>query len=288
MRPSKDEILGFLNAILEKRKLGTNEAYEQIENSFFRYSIPIPTIPLAKGMFLYRARHHESNEDYFEKISDISHRLDIKNITQYGRANKPNQSVFYCCDEPSLAFIETSKIVREKLELDSEKYTIGVWQTQEDIVVGYLPLNNLNKSLNKTAEQLDYHFNKMIGDEEDEKIELVRLVLDFLSREFSSTNNSANFNYLISCAFANYVYKINGHDYNTRRAAKAFGLIYPSVIYRNSGINLALLPHLIDDKKVKLVSAFRKKCSKICYKTYKDTELIKSKKVDNEKGIILW
>lgn len=288
MKPSRNEIIQFLNFIMEEKNKKKLESYISIKNAFMIYAIPFPSITIPKGKIFYRTRIHSKGEDFFENISDISYRSNKYEICTFGRANEPLQSIFYCSDNSDVAFFEVSNICKKGLCPDSEIYTIGIWQLQENIRVACIPINDTIRGLNQTADKLHNAFDEIMSKFNQENIDLPQKVLDVFSKEFTSDVQNNESNYLISCAFANYIYDVSGYDSYLGVNCNADGILYPSVIHREEGMNLALKPRLIDENKLRLVGAIKTVMKKIAVDNYSDVELKQSKQIDYSSGKIIW
>ena len=77
----------------------------------------------------------KKKNEYFKKVSEVSYRTDVENMRNFGRANEPAQSVFYCSNDDWISYVETSEITRDNKEKDSEEVTTGLWIATEDIIV---------------------------------------------------------------------------------------------------------------------------------------------------------
>lgn len=100
------------------------DSYTRIKELLDTVSIPLPVVSIPKNTILYRSRPHH-NVEFFQKIDDIKHRTDIEKITNFGRANEPYQSIFYCADDAWIAFVETSTITRDQKFIDKQILTTG-------------------------------------------------------------------------------------------------------------------------------------------------------------------
>ena len=120
------EIESFLG-LLKKAKSETSiESYIYIKNILNSIELVIPCIIYPKGSKFVRCRINE-DDNFFNQISDLSYRTDIQNIKNFGRANEPGQSVFYCADDDALSLFETSKLPRIKDDRPLEYITTGLW-----------------------------------------------------------------------------------------------------------------------------------------------------------------
>lgn len=277
---TKDETGEFLRLISETNKSNTIASYAHIKNVFERLSIPFPHVTVPKGKLLFRCRAHTKNEGLFTKLNDLTYRGDEFYIKDFGRANEPGQSIFYCSDDPITAFSETSIVTRQNVAVDFEFITTGAWKVKEDFKVGYIPATADIKGLNKTMDGLNDNFESLMDKFKNDDTENHLNVLDFLSQEFLRNAQGDNSNYKISCAFANYIYKAISFD-----KIIIGGLLYSSTIYNRRGVNLALLPTTAD--KLELVTARKGKMVKTGDSTYHELETVDSKWI-TDKGEIVW
>lgn len=210
--PSKDVIYDFLDFLLLKKREKSYDSYISIKNAINNFSIPFPRITLKKGMKLFRGRVHNNNIEYYDKITDIGPQVDFNRITQFGRANEPLQSVFYSADNIYTAFFETSKIARGKSDIDTETMTMGVWVLAEDLQLAHIISNKQVQGLNVTLDGLQNNFEDLIQKFQNPKTELHLKVLDLFSLEFTRDAKEDPSNYMISCAFANYLFTSISYD----------------------------------------------------------------------------
>ena len=66
------------------------------------------------------------------------------------------------------------------------------------------------------------------------------------------------------------------------------GITYPSVKHTEQGMNLALIPHLINDGSLILESARYQKMERIDEKKYLETVTKIAKTIDHSKNQIIW
>ncbi|MEA3495864.1 MAG: RES domain-containing protein [Bacteroidota bacterium] len=293
MKLVEPEVIKDLLSFLVEKKLDNNiSSYISIKNALYSFSIPISKVAINQGIPLFRMRVHDEihtnlEEALFHEIKDVGHRLDYNNIKNFGRANEPLQSIFYCSTERETAYFETSSIARFETKNDVEIYTTSRWIIQDDIQVATFPINELNKNRNLIAESLNKKFeesvSKLRGSGTDQYLQLI----DLLSLEFARKHHKEN-DYLISCAFANYLYDkyfVNGE---TEGKMELDGIIYPSVQWTKKGMNLALKPYLINNKTLLLDQVVCQKMERTGEQHYTQTERIISKSIDYKNGKIIW
>ena len=263
-------------------------SYAYIKNSMDQLIIPFPAISIKVGKYLYRARRHLNNEDFFDEISDISHRPDIFNITDFGRANEPCQSIFYCSDQHEIAIAETSPILRHDLDLEYDIITTGIWRVKKELRVASLLNYPLNEVQNPAQQFLDTKAKELIesfrNDNTDQLLKLHR----FFSNEFIKPPNENSRKYLISCAFSNYIYGNAGYDTYLKETTELDGLIYPSAVFPIFGMNLALKPSVIIDGKIILIGARKSKLLKQNDKQYGEVETFDTEDISHDNNKINW
>lgn len=256
---SKEEVINLINLITEIDYIDSCASYSYIKNILLNFSIPFPVLSIKKERLLFRARPHLNNEKYFNLIDEISYipRSESNHIKDFGRANEPGQSLFYCCDMRELAFMETSNNVRYTEKNIAETFTIGAWEVQEDLRVMLITNNENINGLNSTLESLNIPFEELFNPFRKNGLDFLFLLLDFFSKEFTRDVKGETSKYKISCAFANYVNEIYGFDSFEKKTNEFDGVLYPSVLFNRAGMNLALNTKVIDKGKLKLVCAMK-------------------------------
>lgn len=287
-KSNKQHIKKFLEILGAQMEKSSYHSYISIRNAIRLFSIPFGTILLKANTPLFRCRLHEEDNQLFTKISEISHRTDLLNIENFGRANEPMQSIFYCSTDRETALFETSQIEKSKGKIQTEAITYGKWILQKDINVAYLPLVQDKIGINPIADQLHNGFEKIVNELANEETGDWRKVIDLFSVEFSREDKGTDWDYLVSCAFANYIYLTPGIHSVTQKQIFMDGITYPSVRYTKVGMNLALLPQLIIDGILKLETVIYQKTEKIDSSTYLETETKISKSIDHLNDIIYW
>jgi hypothetical protein len=287
MKTNKQLIKEFLEIIGNQRD-NFFRSYITIRNAIDLFSIPFGTIPIRANTPLFRCRLHENPDQLFTKVSDLSHRTDLMCIKKFGRANEPLQSIFYCSTDRETALYETSQIEKSKGKIQIESITYGKWILQKDINVAHLPIVAGKIGINPIADQLHNTFERIVKEMANEDTSDWRKVIDFFSLEFSRESSGTDIDYLVSCAFANYVYSIQCEHSVTKKKMFMDGITYPSVRYSEVGMNLALLPQLLIDGILKLETVIFQKMEKVNSSTFLETETKISKSIDPENDYILW
>jgi hypothetical protein len=252
-------------------------SYTYIKNSLDQLIIPFPAISINIGKYLFRSRRHLNNKTFFNEISDISQRPDIFNIT-----------IFYCSDQHEIAIAETSPILRQNLDLESDIITTGIWQVKKELRVASLLNHPLNKGQNPAQHFLDTKAKDLIESFRNEHTDQLLKLHRFISNEFLKPIDENSNKYLISCAFSNYIYGNSGYDTCLKKRTELDGLIYPSAIFPIFGMNLALKPSVITDGKLILVGARKSKLIKQNDIQYIEIETTDTQNIEFDNNRINW
>ncbi|MBN1186429.1 MAG: RES domain-containing protein [Bacteroidales bacterium] len=285
---SRDTILDLLNFLVAKKLENSPSSYISIKNALNIFSIPFPIIRISKGTPLFRARVNDNENILFNTVQDLGHIITRNRILDFGRANEPLQSIFYCSTSSTVARFETSRIHRNNQDKNSEEVTIGKWILNKDIFVARLPSFEKEKQTNEIVNRLDKEFDDLIKTFENDGIDDWKMVLKLFSIEFMKKDDVGKSNYLISSAFSNYVYYTYGTNPQTGETVEPDGIMYPSVQFEHGGMNIALKPELIEDRSIELTFAAYQKLERFAEKEYRDTVTIKSKNIDYNSYEIQW
>ncbi len=254
--------------------LNENSAYERIRKVIEELGIAIPSYVFPNGINLFRCREHE-NENDFTNESDISYRRDIDGITEFGRANEPHQSIFYCGDVRPTSILETSQIVRGESNINIDKIiiTTGHWITEAPLKLAVIAhsqeARERNDLINSHGVNIDELTKELFPDDFIKILE----TLKYFSNAFAKNRNRLKNGYKISCAFAHFAYMSND------------GIVYPSLQRNYEGLNFALKPEIVDNN-LRLIAAKKDTFHKRRHKEYVNTEYKDTLSVNNES--ILW
>lgn len=281
----------ILTTILRLRKENSPESYISIKNIFKLFHIPVPVITIPAQSVFYRIRIHEQDESniLFRRVSDFGHRVDRNKIKKFGRANEPFQSIFYCSDIRETAFFETSKLVRNNEKKDVEENSLSIWRTERDINVACLPKDK-DYFGNKTVESINYDFKEFFSKINNDDSNNLQYFLHKISAEFSANSSDNNFNYLLTSAFANYIFETPMSPMNHDKKVDIDGITYPSVHFKSKGMNLAIKPDLIENKEIVLERVIYNKMQLTSEETYTEVHNIVSKSIDyiSEPWEVIW
>ncbi len=265
-----------------------HNSYSYLKNCLDELIIPFPAISIIKGKLLFRARRHSKGEEYFINISDISYRPDIFNIHEFGRANEPCQSIFYCSDQHEIALFETSITSRKNADVEIDTLTTGIWEVNEEIIVGCLLNHPSFTAINKTQNFLDQNAKKIVEEFRDQNTDNLLRFHEFISKEFTKKTAEDSSKYLISCAFANYIYSNIGYHTTLKENLGLDGIIYPSVVYPKFGINLALKTDTITSNKLSLIGARKSSIVRKSHNQYLEENIVETRSIDKINKRITW
>ena len=238
------ELSTIQEIIEELRSLDLSHVkYDDLKNKIKKDFVNIPSYPITipGGQSLFRARTICQNSSLFTRKSDIG--INKKEyVTKYGRANKPNEPLFYCATNLELALNEVGR----SLYHDPQKYhvcyaVVGEWVIDEktelqvsDLCYSPRALNvreDLKRAKRNSERILNVVPNGKAGLSENTK-EVTELTLEFFSDEFSKENIFSSNDYKISVAYMDILME--------RGETVLDGIKYPSVASRYNGDNIVL------------------------------------------------
>lgn len=227
--------------------------------------VPVATAFLKKGSFIERARPNKKvplfySEDQISYIKDYN--IINNDLTDFGRANKPHQVMFYGAIESTTiphqrltAIYETSDYINDKasVNLEGELFTISRWKVIEDIcLVEIVFSDEAIKNNPDTKKAFEYHMKSALN---HPLRELGLRQIQFFSSEFAKEVKYDYWEYKISVAYTDLVMhekqlKINNHEIG--------GITYPSVPSGYKGQNIVIKPSIVDNKlKLESVSTYK-------------------------------
>jgi hypothetical protein len=276
----------FKNLDLEKIDFDT---LKDLTIKYFPF-IPMFPVTIPYGTLLYRARTIPYNQPPYDKLADFKPPGKQYQKNEFGRANKPFQTVFYCSTEMKVAAMEVCKDYKnvQNPQFEVGWVVIGVWK-----VIDYcgLFLSNLCFSdevlLNRKDIQTELsHYQKQMKQNSkknplpDNTIKVTELLINFFSEEFSKNNIKNHNDYKLSTVYADRMFSnknVNIFD----------GLRYPSVPMKYLGDNIVLSENSYKNK-LELVNTFFITCG-IDFPTDDHIVtgiLLEAEKIDGEK--IVW
>ena len=188
---------------------------------------------------LYRVRLNNEKNDIFVKTQDL-HYAPSEYVCNYGRVNKPGQSMFYCSEFSTICDLELlfdyllkNDIGHERLATNSE------WKIKEDLNILILALAPSNREFVNGFTLRNECFEFVKSEPEPTKEAYSNFYS--LTWHFFEKNAKNDYSvYVVCSAIANYF---------TLQFPNIDGLIYPTV-QGNTGYNIVLRPHVLDNKMI--------------------------------------
>jgi len=259
-----------------------------IKENSIEIDLPVPRFVIPKCTKLFRGRVHKNGEQFFHKISDISYNRDIFLIKNFGRANEPCQSTFYCSDNPNTAFIETCTIARDDLDKDFELITWGEWEVIDEIPISYVIGSQTKTTRNAMLNFLTKSFIDFLKDYSEEKRKEFLLFHDFISKQFQIEAKGHHSLYKISCAYANWIYdqEFRENIDDQKIVKQSAGIMYRSSTWPNEGMNIALKNQVVDSS-LRLTKARRDNIVRTG-SFYNGSDTITARSIDILNDKIIW
>lgn len=269
-----ENVINKLKEIDLKSEKAYDNINELIEKGFQR--LPIPVYIMPKNVRFCRCRR---NKDIprFNEVQQLWHREDIENIRSFGRANEPQQSVFYCSEIRPTALCETSEAIRGDTSIEKEVITTGLWELKDNIRLAAVVHTDKTREKNDLTNFHGRNFDNLTDIQFPGEIIKVNKILNFFSDEFAKYVDDGNdYEYKISCAFSNFAYRT------------CDGIFYPSVRFNYEGMNYAFKPDIMIGKKLVLLEACEDTFIRNGEKSYKNTIHINTKNVDYGTMKLMW
>lgn len=210
---------------------------------------------------VYRARpiYDAGNRPHMtvEDISYIPRHLLDEWPKEFGRANKPHESMFYGAFNPSTAAIEVLHSNADFMRTKNIMLTVGIWKFNQPLVLTEVPLSqkrhdSLYLDLKDTP-GFKAKFDAGYFDDYQQHIDgfgldpLERITLDYFSDKFCEFNEH-NLQYLVSNYYADRVFgRYPEHPFDPGEGPTD-GILYPSIANAYQDVNIALPPDIVDSK----------------------------------------
>jgi len=263
-----------------KQILTTNldglSAYDELLylfNSFKKF--PFFIIPINPNQEIYRSRYNVINESKKE-YSEFKDFLlkDSDKVIDFGRLNKPFQSVLYVSESIKTTISElmpnwfTEVGARELINVTTGEFKIN--EILKVIVIPDFKNRKMNKLINKA---------KIKEETDDDKY-----FLSFINMIFRDNSLYNSKTYIVTAAFAN---TLRTYCYN--KSIRFDGILYTSAQDRK-GYNVALEPHVIDNHMIRLKKITKEIIRKIdsSPKYITQCKTIKPKSLDFLNNKIIW
>jgi len=303
---SNVQIREFMRGIPDQLHSMNYETVVKTCNYFFK-SLPLPVFEFINEKFqfgqrntggrniIYRARHIKREDNCpHDLLSEISYipNSDLSKIKNFGRANKPFESMFYGSLNIPTACTEavTKGNVFEKKS--SVMLTVGMWEFRTPLNFITIPHSEkhfksfydrnsfVSESIQlKNVQQQNSHLKQTVNDD----FGFEKLI--FFADQFAKWDIKNDYEYKLSNYFADRVFnRIPEFDFED----EIDGIIYPSVALSFQERNIVLRPDVVDTK-LKFIGA-QQIWFVVDLKGNSGAQFIpiRSGKLDDTKGRIIW
>jgi len=236
-----------LNEIIAYRNRLDEIKYEDIK-TLIKESIrhvPVALAKLQKNSAIDRVRLNK-NIPFFNSQKELSYITDeeviSKYLTEFGRANKPHQPLFYGAltsekikENRMTAYLETSTLVRDTkgVNLEGELFTLSRWRNKQELIIPEIVFSEEAIKANpQTAASYEMHYRTL---KEEPLREIALRQLQLFSQEFARKARTHH-DYKIAVAYADLLMTEGNYP----------GILYPSVQSGFQGQNLVLRPDIVD------------------------------------------
>ena len=204
---------------------------------------------------IYRAREitNPKNTPYktVSEISYIPENLKHK-LTDFGRANKPCEPMFYGSLNYATACTEAITNAHDFLSKGSTMMTVGKWIFEKPLTLVQLPYSEkvfkkFYETVNFKSEKIQLEHIEKINAESRQyfRSDIEFEVLNFFADEFAKFDNEKEHKYKISNYYTDRIFnRIPGFEL----PLDIDGIIYPSISLSYQEKNIVLKPDVIDTK----------------------------------------
>jgi hypothetical protein len=199
---------------------------------------------LSSGAIVHRARVNPAGVSFTHQ-RELSYNPNSAAITRYGRANAPGQSVFYCSEEAATALFETvDAVFPDRNTSETGSMSIGSWRAIRPVEITLI-LNSETALTRFPAGEAGDALRFLLAHADPRTINMCRRALDYFVARFAASVTN-HLQYRITSAFFNFVVA----------DGRSAGIVYPSVRRNLMGVNMALLPEVVD-QRLELVDVAR-------------------------------
>jgi hypothetical protein len=270
--------------LLENINSSDDYAYERAVLAYLKLGgLPVFTNDLSSGLSFFHTRTHES-EDFFFKISDISIPPQ-KFVKDFARCNRPFQSVFYCSETRPTSYMELlenwvdSKKIGEIL-----KITLGLWELKKSIKTIIVTTPDPENRISSFDKEHGTAFDSLIMKNSGEELEAQKLFYRFLFEKFRKPAKKDLKTYIITSSYCNVaLMHTNG---------QADGIYFPSVPFKENGINLCINRDFFNAENIELKTEIRYEFSiteneqKKHY--FREIGKIESREIRLQEDLLIW
>lgn len=259
-------------------------AYEKAVLTYLTIKfLPIFIVDMPAETTLFRSRTHE-RDTLFDQISEISI-APSKVILNYARCNRPFQSKFYCSENRPTSYMELVESWIDTKKIGDKVYvTVSEWLLKCSLP--FIIVTSPDKE-NRTSRFDQIHgkvFDTFIDQHTGETREANIIFYRYLFEKFRKSAKKDLKTYIITSAYCNVSLHLAGE--------KAAGVYYPSVPFKEQGVNFCINRHYVEKGSLDLVSAARNEFTveknEIGKFNFLETEFRQSKELNFVNGTIKW
>ncbi|MBU3050596.1 RES domain-containing protein, partial [Chryseobacterium indologenes] len=239
-----------------------NVAFPRIPISIYNFEnqpFELQQMEMGGTNIIYRAREIKNKDNVpFDKASELSYIPDelLNIIKDFGRANKPGQSMFYGAFDYPVACTECIVNGKEIIAKGSTLFVVGMWKIQERLKLAQIPhsegiFTEFYDTVDFKSETIQLQdiqkLNATIKNQINSDYDYKNLMFfaDQFAR-FDEKNSYKLSNYYCDRIFNNVV--------NLKTPQYIEGIIYPSIVNSFQKENIVLRPSVVD-KKLKFIGA---------------------------------
>ena len=254
---------------------------DNLLNNVFEF-IPFPAGLIAQDKIIYRARVN-NNEKGFENITELG--IKPKELVKdCGRANLPNESIFYSASNNGLACAEVLHNLKDSYNriIKIAVTTVSEWKILKELYISPIfnskPVLNIRKDMEDIIKtNSDYLRSKKLL--KKDILDISDLILEFFSDEFSKNNILTPDDYKLSVWYVYNLNRLNDISMKKHGRKKYDGIAYPGVSMKYRGDNIALFNSELDSK-IKFITAYEMICTNYDFENGK-FDFAKIRKVDS-------
>lgn len=244
---------------------------------------PVLLYNIPAGTAIFRTRTSETNE-FHNTISDISI-TPGQFVKDFARCNRPFQSKFYCSENRPTSFIELVENWTETKSCGEKVYvTIGRWLLKKELKTIIITTPDIK---NRVSDFDKYHGSVMetfIGNCEPEIREATIVFYRYLFEKFRKQAKHDLKTYIITTAYCNLAL--------TRTEGMADSIYYPSVPFREQGVNFAINSEFVTSGNLELTHIIRNEMSVTENEdkkhSFTETAIWETTKFNTIKNSIVW
>ena len=268
---------------IESIDLRTSQGHEKfnsiIETRVIRGSAFKLTLNPHPNLYYVRARIHKSKEDYFKTIDDHSYNKEYPLYIKRGRANFPEQAIFYAGRNRITSLAEVN-IIDNKNDEEIVAYGISRWIINKPInLIAILNPDTIDQiNCGELIGFIDFvkdTYEKQIGTQNEGIVGFYK----YLSEKFTERIvEGEEHKYIITSTFANQIFN---------KFTDVGGLLYQSVKWPDT-YNIAVKPEYIDEDFIIPSHFFKETFVRKNVVDLTEVEMEQVKSFDKENNLVEW